>query len=227
MAERFVGRLAADAPAPGTGYTFGDLGTVRADDAREGAPSRAELLWDDCDGQGTPFVSWSSSVQRWAMVTGHRWTGVAAPPQASRTLQDEIDGVRPYLVHYSPLDVPNWTMGPSGRPDFLVLRLMRRRLIDEDGTYRGGEMEHYRLLYVRRGFDLLGPEYAAAGGGASPTRATTTARATARRRGRCRQGRGDPVHALLLRARRARRLALGHVRDRGRRGVVHEHLQRR
>lgn len=161
MTEKFVGRLSSESPKPGEGYNFGSLGKVSESADERNAYSRAEMVWTNCDLKGSPFVAWFNEVQRWAMVTGHRWVGVTAPVVAPQSIEDEANGLRPYLTHYSPLDVPNWQFAAGGELRFMVIRVQERVLV-KDGKYHG-KHEYIRLLYVARGVIDLGPEYVRGG----------------------------------------------------------------
>lgn len=163
MTEKFVGRLAADAPKPGEGYDFASLGTVRDIKDLEPPHTRAEHLYYNCDLQGSPLVSWMNEVQRQSMNTGHRWLGVSSPPEVSTSPLDWELGIRPYFTHFGPLAVPNWEFGLNGL-DFLVINISMRELIGEDGSYSGKYVDG-KLLYVRAGYSELGPEYTARTGG--------------------------------------------------------------
>lgn len=160
MAQKFVGHLAAEAPKPGEGYDFAGLGSVREPEDLRAPYSRGELVYFDADKQGTHWTAFFNEVQRWAMVTGHRWIGTTSPPGGAATQADEQRGQRPYLVHLSPLDVPNWHFGAEGL-DFLVLDRHERVLVKNDQYH--GKTETLKLLYIRQGFATFGDAYAAGG----------------------------------------------------------------
>ena len=162
MTEKFVGRLAADAPKPGEGYDFGGLGQVREIQDLTPPMTRAEMLYYNCDRQGSPLVAWFNEVQRQAMNTGHRWVGVTAPPvKGTMTKDQEQEGLRPYLTHFSPLDVPNWDL-EAGVLNFIVINVAHRQIVGKGGQY-SGEAVNAKLLYVRKGYNAFGDEYSGGG----------------------------------------------------------------
>lgn len=167
MVERFVGYLSKDAPSPGEGYDFGSLGEVREMSELTAPLTRAELLWYDADNAGGSFLAFMNDVQKWSVVTGHRWVGVESPrieEGKATTLKDEQDGLRPYLVDYSPLNVPNWHF-EHGKLAVLRIEFSERILSDTrdaEGNYEQGYTT-LNLLYVAEGFDLFGDDYSGGG----------------------------------------------------------------
>jgi len=172
-AEKFVGTIAGEAPLPGGGLSFGGLGGVRPDfggsEEQEGASpggekTRAEQVWQSADSTGSDGSNWRqfwSRAQRGAMATGWRWILVAAPTDGPDTRADELDGQRPYLVEYSPRDVPYWYY-ENGALQVVRIETTTRRPRVEGGTLTDAE-ETEHLLYVRPGFEGFGNQFAEGG----------------------------------------------------------------
>ena len=155
MSTVVVGQIADHAPKPGSGMSFGALGEYDRDAE---VPSRATQLYHDVDAAGnqsSQWDQWFNGVQRRAMATGHRWVMVESPSSnpGQRTVQDELDGERPYAVEYSPLDVPNWQMRNGGL-DFVVIRVEDTSAYIENGAVKQGGRPMY-YLHVQRGYDVL------------------------------------------------------------------------
>jgi hypothetical protein len=162
--ETISGHIFRDAPQ----FDYGTMGKV---ERRKGqlAPSMAELIDFNIDGlgitgsQAAPF--WQHSLDR-AMATGHIWQMAEAPATPPKNQRDEIQGLHPYLVNFSTLQVTNW-YEEEGVPQFYVVRLPYRRparnLTQPDAELEGnaGDLGYY--LLTRRGFDGFGPEYGAGG----------------------------------------------------------------
>lgn len=163
FATAMLGHLMREAPSIDQGLSFGGLGPVRRE--RGTSPTRAELAYYNVDGvgnDGSQWDNWWLGVARRAFATGHRWIFVEAPAEAPRTEEDEIRGLRPYLVEFSPLSVPNWHYD-RGQLQFAVVTTSTRSPRVESGRLEGGDFEEGKLLLVRAGFDGLGSEYAGGG----------------------------------------------------------------
>lgn len=164
-----TGHLLKFSPKPDAGLSFGSLGEVRRG-RTTAQPTRAEQLYYSADSPGstgTPWDPWWMDVMRMAGATGHRWVFVEAPDEAPFSVQDESQGKRPYLVHISPVDVPNWHFGLDGRLDFAVIRFINdSRFLQTDGLQvmigQNPGLQDY-LLVVREGYNGLGPQFQAGG----------------------------------------------------------------
>lgn len=165
-ASTLAGHLARVAPLP----DFGALGEVRDRKAISGQPSVAELLFYNVDGigsDGTQWSAWWTDVEERAIATGHRWILVEMPPAPAGRSQDSpitnadvLAGHRPYLVEYSPLEVPFWDVS-HGRLDWAVVRPPATR-DPNDRSWTASTVRGYYLL-VRQGYEGLGPQFAAGG----------------------------------------------------------------
>ena len=173
MMEKFVGALSREAPRPGKGLEFGTLGEVRELPAQP--LTRAEQVYFNLDGTGSDGCSWTAffdAVQRRAGATGHRWLLVDVPSvpeerRGSLTLADEQRGQRPYVVEFSPTQVPNWHV-ERGTLMWLRIEVEERRPRmtagsgGKDGKYTDKpETVHY--LFVRSGYDVFGSKYSNGG----------------------------------------------------------------
>lgn len=169
LAATLVDHVMQEAPVPGAGLNFGQLGEVRRQADRNGIPTAAELVYYNADGVGSDGSQWDnfwSGVTVRAMATGHRWLMVEAPRQSPENLEQErLQGRRPYLVEFSPLNVTNWFYR-DGQLQFLVVRVhVDEPRIDETGKFASEQSieEDGYLLMVRDGFANLGPEFAGGG----------------------------------------------------------------
>lgn len=162
-----VGHLSRRQPMPGKGLTFGGLGDVRSDAERNPSePTKAEMLWFNCDGVGNDGSQWPNfwAMQaRLAMATGHRWIFVESSARAPAngvvpTDADEFAGRRPYLVAFGPQKVINWHY-EEGRLAFAVLRVPDRRPRLVDGRMMGNDSTMGYLLLVRRGWTGFGEAF--------------------------------------------------------------------
>lgn len=153
-----VGQAHEQSPVPGEGLQFGQLGEYQEDAERQDR-TKATRLYESVDGTGleaTDWNSWWSSCHLRAMATGHRWLLVEAPSVAGDqliTLADEQQGARPYLVEYSPLSVPNWSI-TQGRLDFVVIEERQKKDHIEDGSFTTEYVTGY-YVHVRKGFEDL------------------------------------------------------------------------
>ncbi len=162
-----LGHINREAPFPDNGLNFGTMGAVRrVSDVTE--PSQAEQVYYNCDGTGSDGSQWDnywSAVAAWAQATGHRWIYVdvpVAPPDRRPSRRDELDGLRPYLVDFSPLAVPDWHF-VNGVLQYAIVILKERNPRIIDGKLEGKDAEKSYLLFVRAGFAGLGDEFAGGG----------------------------------------------------------------
>ncbi len=176
-ATRLVGHLSKQTPPP----DYAELGTVRGR-SKIDTPSQAELLHFNADGigqDGTELKPWLDGVNERALATGYRWVMVEAPTletlreiraRAGRrsdspisTLQDVLDGFRPFGIERSPLDVP-YPHFTNGQLDFAVQRVAMETdsLLDSSGGVKGESDKGYYLV-VRRGYRGLGSTYSEGG----------------------------------------------------------------
>lgn len=159
FAETVVGSLYRHAPAVDSGLDYGTLGKV-VQEGGSSTPSRASLVYYNTDGTGQDGSQWDevwSEALKRAMVTGFRWMFVEAPEMAPGNMQAEIDGLRPYLLELSPVSVPNWHE-ERGTLMFVVVDSVERRITAD-------EIKDIpvKILYVRRGYDALGSQFAQGG----------------------------------------------------------------
>lgn len=162
--QAMVGHLFRQAPEVDSALQFGSLGSVRR---KPGAtqPTRAELVFYNADGAGRDGSQWNpfwARAMRWAGATGHRWIFVEASLQRPTSLLDEIRGLRPYLVHYSPLSVTNWEHS-NGQLQWAIVRTSERRPRRTDKGLAGNRYDRGYLLLVRNGVTDLGDEFSAGG----------------------------------------------------------------
>jgi hypothetical protein len=160
-----AGHLMRKRPTPPDSLDFGSLGSVvRAEGASK--PDLAEVIYYNTDGIGMDGSQWDNfwmAAWRRAGATGHRWIMVEAPAQGATNVQEQIQGLRPYLVEYSPVVVTNWSIR-AGQLDWAIVRVgMRVPKVSENGTLGGNNGENGYLLLVRAGVQDLGAEYAGGG----------------------------------------------------------------
>lgn len=155
-----AGHLLRQMPMP----NMGALGAVRTREARgTGRPSLGELIWYNVDGVGSDGTSWDAW---WARVTeeihgpGFRWIFVEAPPGDGAATAAE--GRRPYLVDFTPAQVPNWHFA-DGRLEWAIVRVPTRRPRLGATGYEGNDAETGYYLLVRRGFQGFGAPFARGG----------------------------------------------------------------
>ena len=163
FSRTIVGHLMRKRPTPEEGLDFGTLGAISTED--DGEPSQAELVYYNADGVGNDGSQWDNfwgSASRHAMSTGHRWIMVESPISAPATRADEIEGVRPYLVEYGPLDVTNWFFA-GGHLQFAILVYHERNPRIERDRLEGNDPEKRYLLMTREGFEGFGDEFAGGG----------------------------------------------------------------
>lgn len=173
-ASTIVGHLMASAPQPGTQLNFGQLGEVRRELRNRLSPTRAEQLYYNADGigdDGSEWNQWWAETTINAIGTGHRWVYVESPEapfietvengetlqrrkrRGELTLRDELDGVRPYLNEYSPIEVPDWH-SERGVLRYAIIRVpLRAPRVDNTGALAGVADDDGYLLLVRNGFD--------------------------------------------------------------------------
>lgn len=160
-----TGHLSRHAPEADAALNFGTLGTVKriSDNA---LPNPAELIFYNADGQGQDGSQWNNfwfDASHRAGGTGHRWMFAEGPSVAPGTRDAEIAGARPYLIEFSPLDVPNWHY-VGGVLQYAMIRLnIRQPTVNDKGELEGNEPQEFMLLLTRRGWQGFGAEYANGG----------------------------------------------------------------
>lgn len=158
MAEKFVGHLSREAPRPGESVSFGPLGEISI--TPEGELTRADMLYRSADGTGnygSDWVSFWDGAQKRAMATGHRWIITEVPSVelgVAQTLADEEAGQRPYLIEYSPTQVPDWHYD-NGVLEYLRVQFASRTPTVKNGKFEAVD-EQRNVLYVREGYQGLG-----------------------------------------------------------------------
>lgn len=163
-ASLLAGHLHSVAPMP----NFGSLGEVRSRDDLKGKATLAELIYYNADGIGNDGSQWDSYMltqQLRAIALGHVWTliempAVAQPGARAISKADVLAGARPYLVSYSPLDVPYWETS-SGRLDCAILRVPV--LPEGKALWQVGDSEKGYYVLTRAGFTGFGSEYEGGG----------------------------------------------------------------
>jgi hypothetical protein len=161
-----TGHLMRQAPRPQRELNFGTLGEVRALQEITGDLTNAELVYYNADGVGNDGTQWNNfwaGAQRRAMATGHRWIMVESASMGAMSKQDIIDGRRPYLQEWSPLDVYDWHF-ERGQLQYAIIRLNERQPRVENGAFVSDSLqEQSYYLLVRKGFALLGEEFVGGG----------------------------------------------------------------
>jgi hypothetical protein len=153
-----VGHLRREAPTPGNGLSFGGLGEIRRERADQ--PTRAELLYYNASGRGNDGQQWDEfwlAAMFRAHATGHRWIFVEAPATRPGSLEDEIAGLRPYLIEYAPQDVTDWHY-EGGRLAYAIIRHTVRRPRLVNGVLEANPEPEFTLL-VATGYNGLGDDY--------------------------------------------------------------------
>jgi len=167
LATSLTGHLMKSSPPVDKSLTFGELGEVRRSED-QATPSFAELVFYNVDGvgnDGSQWPNWWTTVTKRAMATGHRWLFVDQPAGVDGvvTVEDVLNGVRPFLVEFSPLDIVNWHF-VNGQLVFAVLkRAERSPLLNADGELEGNDFVDRYTLFVREGFDGLGEQFVGGG----------------------------------------------------------------
>lgn len=146
--------------------TFGSLGDVRPRDEIAGEVTRAELAWYNIDGignDGSGYEAWWDTIDELAQVTGHIWVGVEASESAPISFQDELNGLRPFGVYYSPLEVPNWHY-VNGKLMWIVIKAATEQpRLEGDKLVRAeGDSAGYYLM-VAAGWKGFGPTFEGGG----------------------------------------------------------------
>lgn len=160
FASGLVGHMMRQAPQVGNTLNFGTLGKVRRQrDIDE--PSRAEMVYYNTDGIGNDGSQWNpywTRAMKGAFPCGYIWVLAEGPEQKSTSLQDELDGMRPFLTEYSPTVVPNWDF-EKGRLSFAVILRSKRTIgvVDNEVQIRNDELEY--LVVVRKGYNKLGSTF--------------------------------------------------------------------
>jgi hypothetical protein len=161
-AATITGHLAKHRPLPNKGMDFGTLGQVRARDKINSTPTRGELIWYNINGvgnDGAQFDAWLDDVDIRAQATGHRWLMVESPTSRPTNYNDELRGMRPFAVEYSPLLVTNWYFA-NGQLRWAVVRVQTQAMKVVNGVFdvRYVNRLGYYLL-VADGEDSLGDQY--------------------------------------------------------------------
>lgn len=170
FAEMFLvamsGHLLREAPMADDDLSFGTLGLVQRQEGQVD-PTLAELIYFNVDNAGQDGSQWNPfwmGVWRRAAATGHRWLYVDAPPQPPGTVADQLrGGLRPWVVEYSPVKVPNWDVDAQGLRWAIVRTGTRRAVVNADGKLGGNKGERGYLLLVRAGVTELGTEFSDGG----------------------------------------------------------------
>jgi len=165
-ATAFVGQLSKQAPQPGQGLDFAELGQVRPRNQLGGIlTERAEMLWYNVDGvgnDGSQWTPWWDGVTKRAKATGHRWCFAEAPFVTPTSLLDEATGLRPFMVEWSPYQVTNWHY-VNGQLVFAIVRVPMRNPRIVGDKLEGNEYDDGYYLLTARGFDGFGSTYASGG----------------------------------------------------------------
>jgi len=159
MAEKFVGALSREAPQTGRGLdldAFGDPEDITS------AAYHVIHSIDSAGNDGAHMVSFFDAVQRAAMTTGHRWLYVDIPQiDGIPSLADEEAGIRPYVVEYSPLSVPDWYY-QDGRLMYARIKMESRAPRLVNGEFKA-DSEERSLLLVAEGWGGFGDEFGGGG----------------------------------------------------------------
>lgn len=176
LAQVIAGHLMREAPMPKSqdegssgSLDFGTLGSVELEGV---SPDPAHLIYHNVDGtgkRGAQWDPWWMDTLKRSMATGHRWLFVESTLVRPTTREDEMRGLRPYVIELSPLAVPNWDL-ETGVLNFVILVLKERVFdIDQAGRVTSGSTKTRStyLLMVRRGyhkFDVDGDKFGETGG---------------------------------------------------------------
>jgi hypothetical protein len=148
VVEKFVGLVFGQYPE----IDFGAL-------AEADGGWRKEALQKNADGVGSDarglFAFYFDAMAR-AMATGRRWVLAEAPPVSPSSQREEREGQRPYLVEYSPTQVPYW------RYERGVLQAVRieeeERVLKTKGSEVTEETRQVHYVMTREGFTGFGTE---------------------------------------------------------------------
>lgn len=157
------GHLFRSAPRADQGLDFGKLGKINAEEM-----TQASLVYWSCNHPGLygmPWDAWWQQLCKRAMATGHRWVFVNAPPATPSSRRDEQFGKKPYLMDFSPLQVPNWYFDQAGDLEFIVINIQEPNPRMENGSFvvDDGEQTSAKLLLVKQGCTRLGTEFEGGG----------------------------------------------------------------
>lgn len=160
------GHLLRAAPKADDDLSFGQLGKVKRSSSTA-LPTLAELINYNVDGvgnDGSQWDNWWMAAWHRAGATGHRWIFVEAPIRAATTGADQlVNGLRPWLVEYSPVAVPNWDIR-QGVLQWAIIRTRTRNLtLTENGVLKGNDGGRGYLFLCRAGVTIFGEEYAKGG----------------------------------------------------------------
>jgi hypothetical protein len=166
FAIMMTGHLMRQAPRPQRELNFGTLGEVRTLQELAGDLTNAELVYYGADGVGNDGTQWDNfwaGASRRAMATGHRWIMVESAMGGASSRQDILDGKRPYLQEWSPLDVYDWHFD-RGQLQYAIIRTNERDPRVENGAFvTSSQQEQSYYLLVKRGFEGLGAEFVGGG----------------------------------------------------------------
>ncbi|RTY39593.1 hypothetical protein EKD02_02670 [Chlorobium phaeovibrioides] len=103
-------------------------------------------LLKDADLEGTPLNEFMRTVQIQAGIYGHAWIVIDKAPHQYNTLAEERhNGIRPYLVHYAPPNVYDWTIerNSSGAVETTYLKVV------EEERSRNGEVNKIVRIWTK------------------------------------------------------------------------------
>lgn len=147
-----AGHILQNMPAIDEAMNFGTLGTVRRP-SDSAIPSRAEQVYYNIDGvgsDGSQLPSYVTGAIHRACATGHRWHYIDAPREAPQNRQRELDGLRPYIVEFSPISVPDWHY-EHGVLQYAIVRVPIRRPRIANNAMEGADNIDAYMLLVKRG----------------------------------------------------------------------------
>lgn len=165
--RQLVGHVLKERPEVDAALSFGAMGKVMRDEGvRE--VSQAEQVFFNVNGtggDGQQFWQWLAGVFQRSGATGLRWVLTEAPPWAGTSppsRADELRGLRPYAVEFSPRVVTNWKI-ERGQLQWCVISIRQdtRRVVA--GKIEGGANEEGFYLLVRAGVTELGDQFKGGG----------------------------------------------------------------
>lgn len=163
-ASALTGFLTRSAPIP----DYGSLGEITALDTPLNRQTRADIFHFNVSGIGTDGAQWMNWWDRRAVNAigfGHTWIMEEAPPSVARARtgfrNQELAGVRPYLVEWTPPKVWDWHY-EDGVLQYAIIRYYTRDPAMRNGNWEAGPSLRY-YLHVRKGFDRFGEEWKAGG----------------------------------------------------------------
>lgn len=160
-----TGHLLRFAPRPGAALDLGkNLGKVNDVGTKKTAADNLFYKPDGPGNSGSNWDLWWADAMRLAGATGHRWGFVETPSTEPKNKAEELNGLHPYLVEYSPLDVPYWEFDAYGNVCAAYIRFTNYKP-DRLAPYGESTTNHYSdyLLIVAEGYTALGPKYSGGG----------------------------------------------------------------